>query len=751
MTAAIVKKSGELAGLGIPHRQLDGLLIVIAGLTFAFPRHVPTVVWLPFGVMWAISFVHHWAAPTARAAGFASLALAVAAAVAFAVSTDPNVSRGKFAGIVLDATIYWLITVYWDETHELEWTCSLAALIALSVAAVGLVGTAWFPSKIAHLQAVYQHLPHLLPGFQSSFGTTQPGIQPNELGGTLALLVPLCSALAVFAPSSRHRAAFGVVTLTAGLVAVLSQSRASLTGIALGLLLVLTLRLPRLRLAIVGSAVALAGVALGVGLGPIERAYLAIDQATGNSTLQRLDVWQRALHLIADYPYTGIGLNTFPQKTDLLYPVFSTGPQVFVPHAHDLYLQTALDLGVGGLVVFLSMVALSLLGLVRAWRTAPASRALAAGLAAGLVSFLTSELLDAVALGSKPSPLFFAILGLGVAVGDDLTGVIRRWAGVVGVVLFAAMIGIPVALGDGNPIQAWNINRLNLEIAGNLNEFRRDGPGIADFKRRAAAIRGTASTFGRQSGPFLYALGRTEQVAKFNADAEGDLASASNPRLFQSDSDPRLFEARAQDGLLLIGTGQFSAGIAAITSALTVQTPEVLPQDRARLDVVMGQTVWQRNHDLAGLEADFDAAVRLDSSVVWPYHQLITLALDRHDLTSAAHWVGRLESVAPTDTWTYFYVGRVAYEAGDRPAALHDFAEAIQADPNNEQPEFWAGVTDQTLGRWASAVGHFQRAIALDPKNSSYQQYLENSQAHASHNPRTPLNAGRACVILTLG
>jgi uncharacterized protein YjeT (DUF2065 family) len=90
-----------------------------------------------------------------------------------------------------------------------------------------------------------------------------------------------------------------------------------------------------------------------------------------------------------------------------------TSPDSDIAHAHNIFLQTALDLGLPGLIAYLALLGLAL---VVCWRWARWGdrlyRATALGLAAGLVGFHAYGLTDAVALGSKPGVVFWMALGL---------------------------------------------------------------------------------------------------------------------------------------------------------------------------------------------------------------------------------------------------------------------------------------------------------------------------------------------------
>ena len=60
--------------------------------------------------------------------------------------------------------------------------------------------------------------------------------------------------------------------------------------------------------------------------------------------------------LIQDFSLTGAGLGMFEQVVRLLYPTFFVGIQTGFMHAHNIYLQAAVELGLGGLVAHLASV-----------------------------------------------------------------------------------------------------------------------------------------------------------------------------------------------------------------------------------------------------------------------------------------------------------------------------------------------------------------------------------------------------------
>jgi putative inorganic carbon (HCO3(-)) transporter len=107
----------------------------------------------------------------------------------------------------------------------------------------------------------------------------------------------------------------------------------------------------------------------------------------------------------------------------VLYPLFNISPDIDLGHAHNEFLQAALDLGIPGMIAFLALYIGSFWMLADIWKATRVSlsdgddqslitRFLTLGLAGSLVAHFIFGLTDAVALGAKPGILFWMLLGL---------------------------------------------------------------------------------------------------------------------------------------------------------------------------------------------------------------------------------------------------------------------------------------------------------------------------------------------------
>jgi putative inorganic carbon (HCO3(-)) transporter len=229
--------------------------------------------------------------------------------------------------------------------------------------------------------------------------------------------------------------------LAVGAVLVATQSRSAWIGAAggLGALVVLagvTAGRGWVRVATAGLALLAAGGAIGtvltegVPLGTWSEGEIVfgpgspevLGEVVGRISLAgRTEIWSRALYVVQDFPFTGCGLGAFSKVVPILYPLFRVAPNADVGHAHNIFLQTAADVGLPGLIAYIAM----LMGAgALCWRAARggdgATRSAALGLAGGLVALHTYGLTDAMALGTKPAVVFWIALGLTAGLGPVL-------------------------------------------------------------------------------------------------------------------------------------------------------------------------------------------------------------------------------------------------------------------------------------------------------------------------------------------
>jgi putative inorganic carbon (HCO3(-)) transporter len=139
-------------------------------------------------------------------------------------------------------------------------------------------------------------------------------------------------------------------------------------------------------------------------------ALLDVDKLKG-----RPGIWSQALDAIRQFPLTGVGLGAFRQVAHLFGPVTPSQPDVDIAHAHNVFLQVGVDLGIPGLVGYVALIGAALWCCVQTSQVNESRFGwLATGIASALLGFHVYGLTDTIALGAKPGVVFWLLLGLAV-------------------------------------------------------------------------------------------------------------------------------------------------------------------------------------------------------------------------------------------------------------------------------------------------------------------------------------------------
>jgi putative inorganic carbon (HCO3(-)) transporter len=419
------------------------LVCPLAALPFLiFPSVLSALALVVLLVPWALRW-RIYGRPTVRTPmDIAMLCLLFMVPISLWASALPKVSLPKLLGIILGVAFFYAAVNSVRSNQGQIWVWgALVVACGVMISCLALVGTDWFTHKMLPLGPLYQRLPRLINNVP---GSVHGGFHPNEVGGTLALVLPVSVAalLAVWASnpglqagtiatayplaSPLLRARWARITLSrkalvaltalccllmAG-VLIMTQSRSAYMGIVVGLIALGAFRKRWILLLL--PLIAIVGLLLlwYLGAQSILDGLLMLD-TTGTAN-GRFEVWQRAIYMIQDFPYTGIGLNTFPYVGDVMYPYFLLGPDARVPHAHNNFLQIAVDLGIPGLVAYLALLTTFCLCVWKVyWGSESRSiRLLTAGLFSGMLAHQVYGLTDAITLGAKPGFILWTILGL---------------------------------------------------------------------------------------------------------------------------------------------------------------------------------------------------------------------------------------------------------------------------------------------------------------------------------------------------
>jgi putative inorganic carbon (HCO3(-)) transporter len=267
------------------------------------------------------------------------------------------------------------LAVYYGIVNWVEQDLHIATLV-LGMSAFGFLVAVLTPFVVRFPDGALQ-----LPGMPIVFSRFLPTlindtVNANMIAGTLVMLLPFPLALFILFISEPefiaevgslsggsllkdrwfHVLFHGLTTFLIGLMLFLTQSRGGWVAASVAVFLILVRRWTSLLGVLVLPFVAAAWLAWQNHLGAFFDRLMTSQTIPGLDV--RLEVWSRALYMIQDFPFTGIGMGNFQRVANVLYPFFLVGPDAEIPHAHNLLLQIGVDLGIPGLIAFLAIIML---------------------------------------------------------------------------------------------------------------------------------------------------------------------------------------------------------------------------------------------------------------------------------------------------------------------------------------------------------------------------------------------------------
>jgi len=368
-------------------------------------------------------------------ADLSMLLLLVMGMVGLLTSENPTTSLPKLQGLLYATAVYFTVSRYVLDFRRATKVAALLSASCLGIGLLGLVGTEWLSgyTKTATFARIYELIPRLIIDVPASHGITA-GLNPNEVSGVLVSLLPIAAGTLLTALSRSFQPArwrnplmaLASISMVLGTAYVLlSVSRTAWLSLGLAISAILATILIRRSAMLLLPLAALVAITTftvwelhdrqtGAFFSDSDLTWEQGDSAWGRP--MRPQIWQRALRMVVDHPVTGIGLNMFPSVVQARYPFDQFNDQ-FVPHAHNWYLQTAVDYGLPGLLSVLVLVSLAMVGAIRSLQEKSIPSGLALGILGAILAILSFGMLDAVAVGAKPSFLFFSIFALGIALG----------------------------------------------------------------------------------------------------------------------------------------------------------------------------------------------------------------------------------------------------------------------------------------------------------------------------------------------
>lgn len=345
------------------------------------------------------------------------------------VSIKPDVTWVQVQRLIFGVLWFYALVNYAQTDREV-------ALLNLSLVILGVGLALAGPILINQRGGKLPFIPEAFYDWLAPIASRS--MNANVFAGTMVILMPL--ALAQMWAAGRRRWLFGVAFGLMVVMLLISQSRGGLMAfvasfVVMGVLMGLAWLHAHAPKRVRGGMIwAVLGVgALGVILWRVAPAGL-LNALLANSTFggleARLEIWQRAFYIIQDFAYTGIGMGTFEPVSLALYPHYVT--KFDIPHAHNLFLQVAVDLGIPGFLAWLFVLVKTIRLAMHAFWASPdaplrARRLFALGLLGSQCALVVHGFTDAVVWGVvRAAPLVWALWALCVTLNLPKKAPLRK-------------------------------------------------------------------------------------------------------------------------------------------------------------------------------------------------------------------------------------------------------------------------------------------------------------------------------------
>ena len=181
---------------------------------------------------------------------------------------------------------------------------------------------------------------------KASFGNA------NDLAGWLILIIPVLASFVFFLKKQKMAITLilWLTTFFAVICLILTFSKAALIGFILSCIIFMGIIRKNLRNYVIFLLIV---VIIGY-LSFLKRGY-SLDLSkinTSISVLVRIDLWKRAMAMIADYPILGSGPSTYTEVIGR----YGSGWQPNTAYPHNSFLHIAAETGITGLLTFLWII-----------------------------------------------------------------------------------------------------------------------------------------------------------------------------------------------------------------------------------------------------------------------------------------------------------------------------------------------------------------------------------------------------------
>lgn len=398
---------------------IDWIQLSLIGLTapfFLFPSMKYVWVFLIVPVIWTSRSLIKKRFLERTVLDWAVVILLIQVFATCVIVPDLGFSLSKIAGVLFGVFFFYSIIALLTTEKLIKWGIIAFLCGGLALSGVSILGMRWtYADDFKKLTATFEKI---IPKINWNLPGAEEGFNPNAIGGVLILIFPLCLVL-FFSHFKRNKEnhlisykvfpliAVSVILFVTSSVLFFTQSKGSWIGLIVSIwILLFPWRWKKWSLVLI----LISGVAI-TSLSYNKKN--SIFDITKKKLPAREFKWNVGVNTISQNPLFGIGMNRFRQIPSIGYEK---------SHAHNHLLHTAAELGIPGLIAYLTILIGTGYICLEIWRKSNIGwmRMTTLGLGCGQLAHLIFGITDSIPLGAKVGLFFWFSLGLIAAMHNYL-------------------------------------------------------------------------------------------------------------------------------------------------------------------------------------------------------------------------------------------------------------------------------------------------------------------------------------------
>ncbi|MFC2053439.1 O-antigen ligase family protein [Chloroflexota bacterium] len=401
------------------------IISILAFASMVRSQLLPAVV-ISAAFFWLVRKVAYSRFSVRTACDLPIIVLVLMLPVAVWVTVLPEITTIQVLRVLFGIAMFYTVANWCSSYNRLRLTLMGVMVAGLTLALFAFISVEWSSYKLPFIP---------IDLYKRFIVIVQDTVHPNVLAGNLILLVPFGMAYLLFGWRDINwleRSLAVISTFIISAIIFLTQTRGA--WIALGVVLIVLLML-RWRWGWLFLVLVVVGT---IWLFNFYGSKELLDALTSSTTIGgiegRVEIWSRAIFMIQDFPFTGIGMGLFSEVADSLYPFFSSPGSI--PHAHNLFLQVAVDLGIPGLIAWLAILLTVIFVSRQVFYSGKTSHntlltAIGAALLCSQIALVTHGLLASATWGMvRPAPLVWVIWGVAIASFNLKKIIVQRGANI---------------------------------------------------------------------------------------------------------------------------------------------------------------------------------------------------------------------------------------------------------------------------------------------------------------------------------